>query len=214
MHTYRTHSCGALRPSDAGVTARLSGWVHSKRDHGGLLFIDLRDHFGITQCVFPAGSEAFAAADALRVESVITVTGEVVPREPSTVNPRLPTGGIELRVRVLDVQSTADVLPIQVAGEHNYPDDLRLKYRFLDLRRDRVHRNMLLRAGVIASIRRRMVSQGFVEFQTPILTASSPEGAQPPRQVLRAAAGAAAVQAALHGRGLRPLLPDRALLPG
>jgi aspartyl-tRNA synthetase len=178
MHTYRTHNSGALRPSDAGSTARLSGWVHSKRDHGGLLFIDLRDHFGITQCVFPAGSEAFAAADALRVESVITVTGEVVPREPSTVNPRLPTGGIELRVRALEVQSTADVLPIQVAGEHNYPDDLRLKYRFLDLRRDRVHRNMLLRAGVIASIRRRMVDQGFVEFQTPILTASSPEGAR------------------------------------
>ncbi|MBW4021801.1 MAG: aspartate--tRNA ligase [Proteobacteria bacterium] len=178
MHTYRTHNCGALRPADAGSTARLSGWVHSKRDHGGLLFIDLRDHFGITQCVFPAGSEAFAAADALRVESVITVTGEVVPREPSTVNPRLPTGGIELRVRALDVQSTADVLPIQVAGEHNYPDELRLKYRFLDLRRDRVHRNMLLRAGVIASIRRRMVEQGFVEFQTPILTASSPEGAR------------------------------------
>jgi aspartyl-tRNA synthetase len=178
MHTYRTHDCGALRPTDAGITARLSGWVHSKRDHGGLLFIDLRDHFGITQCVFPAGSEAFAAADALRVESVITVTGEVVPREPATVNPRLPTGGIELRVRALDVQSTADVLPIQVAGEHNYPDELRLKYRFLDLRRDRVHRNMLLRAGVIASIRRRMVDQGFVEFQTPILTASSPEGAR------------------------------------
>jgi aspartyl-tRNA synthetase len=178
MHTYRTHHCGALRPTDAGTTARLSGWVHSKRDHGGLLFIDLRDHFGITQCVFPAGSEAFAAADALRVESVITVTGEVVPREPATVNPRLPTGGIELRARALDVQSTADVLPIQVAGEHNYPDELRLKYRFLDLRRDRVHRNMLLRAGVIASIRRRMVDQGFVEFQTPILTASSPEGAR------------------------------------
>jgi aspartyl-tRNA synthetase len=178
MHTYRTHDCGALRPLDAGTTARLSGWVHSKRDHGGLLFIDLRDHFGMTQCVFPAGSAAFAAADALRVESVITVTGEVVPREPSTVNPRLPTGGIELRVRALDVQSAADVLPIQVVGEQNYPDDLRLKYRYLDLRRDRVHRNMLLRAGVIASIRRRMVDQGFVEFQTPILTASSPEGAR------------------------------------
>jgi aspartyl-tRNA synthetase len=178
MHTYRTHNCGALRPTDAGTPARLSGWVHSKRDHGGLLFIDLRDHFGLTQCVFPAGSEAFAAAEALRVESVVTVTGEVVPREASTVNPRLPTGGIEVRVRALDVQSAADVLPIQVAGEHNYPDELRLKYRFLDLRRDRVHRNMLLRANVIASIRRRMVEQGFVEFQTPILTASSPEGAR------------------------------------
>ncbi|HEX3982958.1 MAG TPA: aspartate--tRNA ligase [Acidisoma sp.] len=178
MHTYRTHHCGALRTTDAGSTARLSGWVHSKRDHGGLLFIDLRDHFGLTQCVFPAGSEAFAAADALRVESVITVTGEVVLREASTVNPRLPTGGIEIRVKTLEVQSAADVLPIQVAGDQTFPDDLRLKYRFLDLRRDRVHRNIMLRASVIASLRRRMTEQGFVEFQTPILTASSPEGAR------------------------------------
>jgi aspartyl-tRNA synthetase len=178
MHTYRTHNCGALRTTDAGAHVRLSGWVHSKRDHGGLLFIDLRDHFGLTQCVFPAGSEAFTAADALRVESVITVTGEVVLREASTVNPRLPTGGVELRVRSLEVQSSADVLPIQVAGEQHYPDDLRLKYRFLDLRRDRVHRNIMLRAQVIASLRRRMTELGFVEFQTPILTASSPEGAR------------------------------------
>ncbi|HTI00769.1 MAG TPA: aspartate--tRNA ligase, partial [Acidisoma sp.] len=178
MHTYRTHHCGALRTTDAGSTVRLSGWVHSKRDHGGLLFIDLRDHFGLTQCVFPAGSESFAAADALRVESVITVTGEVVLREASTVNPKLPTGGIEIRVSVLEVQSTAEVLPIQVAGDQNYPDELRLKYRFLDLRRDRVHRNIMLRSQVIASLRRRMTEQGFVEFQTPILTASSPEGAR------------------------------------
>ncbi len=178
MHAYRTHTCGALRPSDAGATARLSGWVHAKRDHGGLLFIDLRDHYGLTQCVFAAGSPAFARADALRPESVITVTGEVVARAAGTVNPRLPTGEIELRVAALDVQSAADVLPLQVAGEEKYPEDLRLKYRFIDLRREKLHRNIMLRAGVIGSIRRRMIEAGFTEYTTPILTASSPEGAR------------------------------------
>ncbi len=178
MHAYRTHTCGALRASDAGQTARLSGWVHAKRDHGGLLFIDLRDHDGLMQCVFPAGSPAFAAADAARPESVVTVTGAVVCREPGTVNPRLPTGEVELRAAELVVQSAADVLPIQVAGEERYPEELRLKYRYLDLRRDKLHRNMLLRAQVIASIRHRMIEAGFTEFQTPILTASSPEGAR------------------------------------
>ncbi|HEX4262355.1 MAG TPA: aspartate--tRNA ligase [Acetobacteraceae bacterium] len=178
MHAYRTHDCGALRAADAGSEARLSGWVHSKRDHGGLLFIDLRDHHGITQIVFPAGSSAFAAAEAVRPESVVTATGTVVPRAPGTVNPKLPTGEIEVRAESLVVQSAAEVLPIQVAGEAQYPDELRLKYRFLDLRRERVHRNIMLRAGVIASIRRRMIEQGFTEFQTPILTASSPEGAR------------------------------------
>ena len=178
MHAYRTHTCGALRASDAAQEARLSGWIHSKRDHGGLLFIDLRDHYGITQCVLPAGSAGFAAADALRLESVITVTGTVVPRSAETANARLPTGGIELVVEQLDVQSAADVLPMQVGGDEKYPDELRLKYRFIDLRRDKVHRNMMLRAGVIASLRRRMIEQGFTEFQTPILTASSPEGAR------------------------------------
>jgi aspartyl-tRNA synthetase len=178
MHPYRTHTSGALRAADAGTTARLSGWVHAKRDHGGLLFIDLRDHYGITQCVFAADTPAFSAANAVRVESVITVTGQVVPREPGTVNPRLPTGEIELRAIELVVQSAAEVLPIQVAGEEKFPDELRLKYRFIDLRRDKTHRNMMLRAGVIASIRRRMIEAGFTEFQTPILTASSPEGAR------------------------------------
>jgi len=178
MHAYRTHTCGALRASDAGQTARLSGWVHRKRDHGGLLFIDLRDHYGITQCVFPAGSEVFQAAEAVRPESVITVTGEVVLREPGTVNDKLPTGAIELRVKALEVQSSAEVLPIQVAGDQEFPEELRLRYRFLDLRREKQHRNIMLRAGVIASIRRRMIEQGFTEFQTPILTASSPEGAR------------------------------------
>ena len=178
MHTYRTHTCGALRATDAGAPARLSGWVHAKRDHGGLLFIDLRDHYGLTQCVFAAGSPAFAAADGVRVESVITVTGQVVPREAGTVNPKLPTGQIELKATDLVVQSVAEVLPLQVAGEEKFPDELRLKYRFIDLRRDKTHRNMMLRAGVIASIRRRMIEAGFTEFQTPILTASSPEGAR------------------------------------
>jgi len=178
MHAYRTHSCGQLRAADAGTPARLSGWVHAKRDHGGLLFIDLRDHAGLTQCVFPQGTPAFAAADAVRVESVVTVTGEVVRREPGTVNPKLPTGEIELRVATLEVQSAAEVLPMQVAGEEKFPDELRLKYRYLDLRRERLHRNMMLRAAVIASLRRRMTAQGFTEFQTPILTASSPEGAR------------------------------------
>ena len=178
MHPYRTHTCGQLRAADAEQTVRLSGWVHAKRDHGGLLFIDLRDHYGITQCVFPAGSPAFAAADAVRPESVITVTGAVVPRDANTVNPRLPTGEIELRVTDLAVQSTADVLPMQVAGEERFPEDLRLTYRFIDLRRDKLHRNMMLRSQVITSIRRRMIGAGFMEYQTPILTASSPEGAR------------------------------------
>jgi len=178
MHAYRTHTCGALRATDAGDTARLSGWVHSKRDHGSLLFIDLRDHYGLTQCVFAAGSPAFAEADAIRVESVVTVTGEVVRREPGTVNPRLPTGEVELRVRELVVQSAAEVLPMQVAGDERFPEDIRLRYRFIDLRREKLHRNIVLRAEVIASIRRRMIERGFTEFQTPILTASSPEGAR------------------------------------
>jgi len=177
-HPYRTHNCAALRAANIGQTARLSGWVHAKRDHGGLLFIDLRDHFGLTQCVFAAGSAPFAAAESLRVESVVTLTGTVVERAPGTPNPKLPTGEIELRVEDLLVQSTADVLPIQVAGHEHYPDELRLKYRFLDLRREQVHKNIMLRAGVIASFRRRMIEANFTEFQTPILTASSPEGAR------------------------------------
>jgi len=177
-HPYRTHHCAALRAEHIGTIAKLSGWVHAKRDHGGLLFIDLRDHFGLTQCVFAAGSAAFAAADRLRVESVITVTGQVVERAPGTQNPKLPTGEIELRVEDLALQSAADVLPIQVAGNENYPDELRLKYRFLDLRREQVHKNILLRSNVITSLRRRMIASGFTEFQTPILTASSPEGAR------------------------------------
>ncbi|MCF3947138.1 aspartate--tRNA ligase [Acidiphilium iwatense] len=178
MHEYRTHDCGALRAADAGSAARLSGWIHAKRDHGGLLFIDLRDHFGMTQCVVPNGSSVFEAAEALRVESVITVTGDVVAREVGTVNPKLPTGEIELRVATLTVQSAADVLPIQVAGDAQFPEDLRLRYRFIDLRREKLHRNIMLRAQVVAWLRREMTARGFTEFTTPILTASSPEGAR------------------------------------
>ena len=178
MHAYRTHTCAALRAADAGQPARLSGWVHAKRDHGGLLFIDLRDHYGITQCVFAAGSTPFEAIDSVRAESVITVTGTVVMRESGTVNPKLPTGEIELKVEDLVVQSHAEVLPMQVAGDEKFPEDIRLKYRFIDLRRDKLHKNMILRSNVITSVRRRMIEQGFLEYQTPILTASSPEGAR------------------------------------
>jgi aspartyl-tRNA synthetase len=178
MHAYRTHTCGALRAADHTKEVRLSGWVHAKRDHGGLLFIDLRDHYGVTQCVFAAGSPAFAAADAVRPESVITVTGHVVMREAGTINPRLPTGEIELRAADLTVQSAAEVLPMQVAGDEKFPEDIRLKYRFIDLRREKLHKNMMLRSQVITSVRRRMIEQGFLEYQTPILTASSPEGAR------------------------------------
>jgi aspartyl-tRNA synthetase len=179
MHAYRTHTCGALRLSDAGQSARLSGWVHRKRDHGQLLFIDLRDHYGITQCVIDVSSALFAAADALRLESVITVTGKIVARTDDTVNPNLPTGEVELAIAELDVQSTAEPLPLQVNSDSDYPEEIRLAYRFLDLRRERVQANIMLRSKVIASIRRRMIEQGFTEFQTPILTADSPEGARP-----------------------------------
>lgn len=178
MHPYRTHTCGALRADHAGQTVRLSGWVHRKRDHGGLLFIDLRDHYGITQVVIDAHSPLLPEAERIRPESVITVTGTVVRRTPDTVNPKIPTGEIELRAEAIVVQSAAEVLPIQVAGDAEFPEELRLRYRFLDLRRERQHRNIVLRSQVIASIRRRMIEAGFIEFQTPILTASSPEGAR------------------------------------
>ncbi len=178
MHPYRTHTCGALRADHAGQIVRLSGWVHRKRDHGGLLFIDLRDHYGITQVVIDAHSPLLAEAERIRPESVITVTGTVVRRTPDTVNQKIPTGEIELRAEAIAVQSAADVLPIQIAGEAEFPEELRLRYRFLDLRRERQHRNIVLRSQVISSIRRRMIEAGFIEFQTPILTASSPEGAR------------------------------------
>ena len=179
MHAYRTHTCGALRLADAGRPARLSGWVHRKRDHGQLLFIDLRDHYGITQCVIDVSSPLFAAADALRLESVLTLTGRVTARSPDTINPNLDTGEVELVITELEVRSEAAPLPFPVNSEAETPEDMRLTFRFLDLRRERMHANIMLRAQVITSIRRRMVEQGFTEFQTPILTADSPEGARP-----------------------------------
>ena len=178
MHAFRTHHCAALRAGNVGETVRLSGWIHRKRDHGGVLFVDLRDHYGLTQIVAAAGSEALALLDSLRVESVVTITGEVVSRGTEAVNPKLATGEIEVVAREVSVQSSAAELPMPVAGEAEYPEEIRLRYRYLDLRRERLHRNILLRSSVIASIRRRMIEQGFTEFQTPILTASSPEGAR------------------------------------
>src|SRR4051812_35354293 len=178
MHAYRTHSCAALRKSNVGETVRLSGWVHRKRDHGHLLFVDLRDHYGITQVVTDTDSSAFKTLDRIRVESVVTVEGEVVGRSKETVNPGLPTGEIEVRAMTVTVQSAAAELPMPVFGDQDYPEEIRLKYRYLDLRREQVHANIILRSAVIASIRRRMIEQGFTEFQTPILTASSPEGAR------------------------------------
>jgi aspartyl-tRNA synthetase len=178
MHAYRTHSCAELRSADVGKTVRLSGWIHRKRDHGGVLFIDLRDHYGITQIVADQDNPVQELLDSLRLESVITVTGEVVARSAEAINPKLPTGEIEVIAREVEVQSQSAELPMPVAGEADYPEDIRLTYRYLDLRREQMHRNVMLRSAVIASIRRRMMEQGFTEFQTPILTASSPEGAR------------------------------------
>jgi len=178
MHAYRTHTCGELRPAHVGQTVRLSGWVNRRRDHGGLIFIDLRDHYGITQCVIEPDAAAFAAVDAARSEWVLTLTGKVVARTPDTVNKDLATGEVELRIESCAVQGRAEELPLPVFGDHDYPEETRLKYRFLDLRRERLHRNIMLRANIVTSIRRRMIAQGFTEFQTPILTASSPEGAR------------------------------------
>src|SRR5437660_5928651 len=178
MPSLRTHTCGELRREHAGQTFRLSGWLHRKRAHGNLLFLDLRDHYGITQCVLDGSSPLFKTAEPLRLESVITVGGQVVPRAPAAVNPKLPTGEIELAVAELIVQSPADPLPLQVNSDAEFPEETRLRYRFLDLRREKLHRNIVLRSRVIASIRRRMIEAGFTEFQTPILTSSSPEGAR------------------------------------
>src|SRR3954464_13901290 len=178
MHAYRTHTCGELRLGDAGVTARLAGWVHRKRDHGQLLFVDLRDHYGVTQCVIDISSPLFAQVDGLRLESVVSFTGKIVERSPDTVNPNLATGEVELVIDAYELLSSAEPLPFPVNSDAEYPEEMRLAYRFLDLRRERVHANIMLRSDVIASIRRRMIAQGFSEFQTPILTASSPEGAR------------------------------------
>ncbi|MCK0069906.1 aspartate--tRNA ligase [Kordiimonas laminariae] len=178
MHAFRSHTCNDLRQANVGDTVRLSGWVHRKRDHGGLLFIDLRDNYGLTQLVFDVDSACFKDAEAVRAESVIRIDGRVKARTQETVNAELPTGEVEIYVDEMEVLSAAGDLPMPVFGDVEYPEDVRLKYRFLDLRRDRLHNNIILRAQVISELRRLMTEQGFNEFQTPILTASSPEGAR------------------------------------
>lgn len=176
MQTYRTHTCGELRASDIGKEVRLAGWIHRKRNLGNLCFVDLRDHYGITQCVVDSDSDLFAKIEALRPESVIGIDGKVIMRE--SINKNMPTGDIEIKISGLEVYSEADVLPFQVAIEDDAPEEIRLKYRFLDLRKERIHKNIMLRSAVIQRSRELMREQGFTEFQTPILTASSPEGAR------------------------------------
>ena len=178
MHEYRSHTCGELRQDHIDAEVRLSGWVHRKRDHGGLLFIDLRDHYGLTQLVIEPESPHFADAEQVRAESVICVQGKVIARDAEAKNPNLPTGDIEIRLSEFSLLSAAGDLPLPVFGEPDSPEDIRLRYRFLDLRRDSLHQNIILRSKIIASLRQRMVGQGFTEYQTPILTASSPEGAR------------------------------------
>ncbi|MEF2070940.1 aspartate--tRNA ligase [Consotaella aegiceratis] len=178
MHRYRSHTCAELRQGDVGATVRLSGWAHRIRDHGGLLFLDLRDHYGLTQVVVDPDSPAFATAETIRGEWVVRIDGEVKARAPEAVNPKLPTGEIEVFAREIEVLSPASELPLPVFGEPDYPEDIRLKYRFLDLRRETLHKNIMRRTQIIAALRRRMGEEGFTEFSTPILTASSPEGAR------------------------------------
>ncbi|AWM00933.1 aspartate--tRNA ligase [Bradyrhizobium amphicarpaeae] len=178
MHRYRSHTCGALRESNIGETVRLSGWVHRVRDHGGVLFIDLRDHYGLTQCVVDPDSPAFAQAEKLRSEFVVRMDGKARRRPEGTDNDELPTGKIEVYVSEIEVLGPAGDLPLPVFGDQDYPEDIRLKYRFLDLRREKLHQNIMTRGAVVDSLRKRMKEQGFFEFQTPILTASSPEGAR------------------------------------
>ncbi|MGC1559036.1 MAG: aspartate--tRNA ligase [Bradyrhizobium sp.] len=178
MHRYRSHTCGALRASDIGQGVRLSGWCHRIRDHGGVLFIDLRDHYGLTQCVVDPDSPAFRDAEKLRSEWVVRLDGKVRRRPEGTENPELSTGAVEVYVSEIEVLGPAGELPLPVFGEQEYPEDIRLKYRFLDLRREKLHQNIMTRGAIIDSMRKRMKDQGFFEFQTPILTASSPEGAR------------------------------------
>ncbi|MFL2660317.1 MAG: aspartate--tRNA ligase, partial [Alphaproteobacteria bacterium] len=178
MHQYRTHNCNELNKNNTGETVKLSGWVNRVRDHGGLLFLDLRDNYGLTQCVIDNSHSLFATVDNLSNETVITIVGKVLTRSDETINKNLPTGEIEVQIQEIEVQSVAQTLPFPVNQDSGYPEDMRLKYRFLDLRMEQMHKNILLRSNVIASLRNRMIEQGFTEFQTPILTASSPEGAR------------------------------------
>ncbi len=178
MHAYRSHTCADLTAANVGDTIRLSGWVHRRRDHGGVIFIDLRDHYGITQILCDPDSPVFAQVETLRAEFCIRIDGEVKARDPELVNPKLPTGEIEVFIRDMEVLGSAAELPLQVFGDQEYPEETRLRYRYLDLRRDVMQRNMMLRSDVVASVRKRMWDQGFREYQTPIITASSPEGAR------------------------------------
>ena len=178
MHAYRSHNCAELSEANVGQQVRLSGWINRKRDHGQLVFVDLRDHYGLTQCVADASDASFALVEATRLESVVTITGTVLKRSDETINANFPTGQIEVRIEAFEVQSAADTLPLQVNSDEDSGEETRLRYRYLDLRRSRPHANIMLRAKIIQSIRARMVAQGFTEFQTPILTASSPEGAR------------------------------------
>ena len=178
MHKFRTHTCSEITRKNSGTTVRLSGWIHRKRDHGNLLFFDLRDHFGLTQCVIENSNRFFKAVEKIKPESVVCVLGEVVNRSPNTVNKDLFTGEVEIKVSSFEILSESKDLPMPVFGEQNYPEETRLKYRFLDLRRQEMHDNIVLRSKVISFIRNKMINDGFLEFQTPILTASSPEGAR------------------------------------
>jgi aspartyl-tRNA synthetase len=178
MHAYRSHTCAELNTAHVGQTVRLSGWVHRVRDHGGVLFIDLRDHYGITQVLADSDSPAFAAIEKVRAEWVICIDGRVKARDTALVNSKIPTGEVEVYATGMTVLGAAEELPMPVFGEVDYPEETRLTYRFLDLRREKLHRNMMLRSNVVRSLRNRMWGQGFNEFQTPIITASSPEGAR------------------------------------
>lgn len=178
MHQYRTHTCGALRLSEEGQNVRLSGWIHRKRDHGNLLFLDLRDHYGMTQCVIETDNPYFKACESIRLESVVTFTGIVMKRTPDTVNSKMQTGEIELFISEVTIESEAEILPLSVNSEQDFPEETRLRYRFLDLRREKMHSNIMLRSAIISEIRKKMTESGFMEIQTPILTASSPEGAR------------------------------------
>ena len=219
MHRYRSHTCGALRESDIGQTARLSGWCHRIRDHGGVLFIDLRDHYGITQVVADPDSPAFKDAEKLRSEWVVRIDGKVRRRPDGTDNPELPTGMVEVYVSEIEVLGPAAELPLPVFGEQEYPEDIRLKYRFLDLRREKLHQNIMTRGAIVDSMRKRMKEQGFFEFQTPILTASSPEGARDflvpsrihPGKFYALPQAPQQYKQLLMMTWLRPLLPDRAV---
>ena len=178
MNKYRSHNCSELDDKEIGKIVHLSGWLHRKRDHGNLLFVDLRDHYGITQCVIENNNKFFPVLEKLKPESVLKINGEVIKRSKENENLELKTGKIEVKITSIEVLSSAKDLPIPVFGEQDYPEDIRLKYRFLDLRREEMHNNIILRAKVISFIRTEMIQLGFLEYQTPILTSSSPEGAR------------------------------------